>query len=185
MKTIHIAGIVGSLRQKSYNKWALQAAAHELPAGAELEIISIADLPMYNQDLEEAGDPAVVQAFKEKLREADAVLIATPEYNYSVPGVLKNALDWASRPTGKSVLTGKPVAIMGASYGPYGTVRAQMSLRQSLGYINAFSLNKPDVFITYADQKFAADGDLRDVKTREQIRALLEALVEWTRLLAR
>ncbi len=183
---IHIAGIAGSLRNKSYNKWALRAARQLVPDGAELEILPIDEIPMYNQDIEEEqGDPDVVRAFKEKIRAADALLFATPEYNYSVPGVLKNAFDWASRPTGKSVLAGKPTAIMGASYGPYGTVRAQMSLRLSLGYVNALTLNKPDVFITFAEQKFDQDGNLTDARTREQIRALLVALVEWTQWLKR
>lgn len=185
MTTIHIVGLAGSLRKKSYNKWALQAAQELLPDGAELEIIAIDELPMYNQDIEEEfGDPDVVRAFKEKLQQADALLIATPEYNYSVPGVLKNAFDWASRPTGRSVLAGKPTAIMGASYGPYGTVRAQMSLRLSLAYVNAFTVNKPDVFITFAEQKFDEQGHLIDEKTRKQIQALLEALVQLTRRLA-
>jgi len=121
------------------------------------------------------------EIYKEKIRQADALLIATPEYNYSVSGVLKNAFDWASRPPSQSVLMGKPTAIMGASPGQFGTVRAQLHLRQSLLYVNAQTLNKPEVFINHASQKFDADGNLLDEKARQLIRTLLDALVQTAR----
>jgi chromate reductase, NAD(P)H dehydrogenase (quinone) len=178
MNTIHIAALAGSLRKLSYNKGLLRAAQELLPEGVTLEILPLDDIPLFNQDVEELGDPEPVKVFKDKIRRADALLIATPEYNYSVPGVLKNAFDWASRPPGQSVLTGKPVAIMGASPGRFGTVRAQLHLRQSLLYVNAQTLNKPEVMIPLAAQKYDAQGNLVDEETRAHIRALLQALVQ-------
>jgi chromate reductase len=181
MKPIHITGFAGSLRKKSYNRSLLRAAQDLLPDGATLEIVSIDEIPLFNQDVEDLGDPEPVKVFKEKIRQADALLIATPEYNYSVSGVLKNAFDWASRPPGQSVLTGKPTAIMGASPGQFGTVRAQLNLRQSLLYVNAQTVNKPEVLINHAAQKFDADGNLIDEKARQVIHALLDALVQTAR----
>ncbi|HWS82684.1 MAG TPA: NAD(P)H-dependent oxidoreductase [Ktedonobacteraceae bacterium] len=181
MKSIHIVGFAGSLRKKSYNRSLLRGAQDLLPDGATLEIISIDEIPLFNQDVEDLGDPEPVKVFKEKIRQADALLIATPEYNYSVSGVLKNAFDWASRPPGQSVLTGKPTAIMGASPGQFGTVRAQLHLRQSLLDVNAQTVNKPEVLINHAAQKFDADGNLIDEKARQLIRALLDALVQTAR----
>lgn len=181
MQSIHIAGIAGSLRKKSYNRGLLRAAQELLPDGTTLEIVSIEEIPLFNEDVEALGDPEAVKVFKEKIRQADGVLIATPEYNYSVPGVLKNAFDWASRPPGQSVLTGKPTAIIGASLGQLGTVRAQLHLRQSLLSVNAQTLNKPEVFIGQASQKFDADGNLIDEKARQLLHALLDALVQTAR----
>ena len=181
MKSIHIVGFAGSLRKKSYNRSLLRGAQDLLPDGATLEIISIDEIPLFNQDVEDLGDPEPVKVFKEKIRQADALLIATPEYNYSVSGVLKNAFDWASRPPGQSVLTGKPTAIMGASPGQFGTVRAQLHLRQSLLDVNAQTVNKPEVLINHAAQKFDADGNLIDEKARQVIRAFLDALVQTAR----
>jgi chromate reductase, NAD(P)H dehydrogenase (quinone) len=173
---IHIVGFTGSLREQSYNKAALHAAQDLLPPNAELEIIFLADLPLYNQDLEQ-NEPKAVRIFKEKIRRADAVLIVTPEYNASIPGVLKNALDWASRPAGKSVLTGKPTAIMGVG-GRMGTARAQRHLRQILEHLKVELVDKPEVYITSGWEKFDSDGYLMDEATREQIRMLLEVLVD-------
>ena len=178
MATIHIAGFAGSLRKQSYNKGLLRAAQELLPEGVTLEILPLDDIPLYNQDVEAIGDPEPVKAFKDKIRQADGVLIATPEYNYSVPGVLKNAFDWASRPPGQSALTGKPVAIMGASGGRFGTARAQLHLRQSLLYVNAQTLNKPEVYIPLAAQKYDAQGNLIDEETRAHVRSLLQAFVQ-------
>ncbi len=181
MQNVHIASFAGSLRKKSYNRSLLRAAQELLPDSTTLEILSIDEIPLFNQDVEDLGDPEAVTVFKEKIRQADALLIATPEYNYAVSGVLKNAFDWASRPPGQSVLTGKPTAIMGASPGMFGTVRAQSHLRQSLQYVDAHTLNKPEVMINNASQKFDANGKLTDEKSRQLIRALIDALVQVAR----
>jgi chromate reductase len=173
--TIHIVGFTGSLREQSYNKAALHAAQELLPPNTELEIISLGDLPLYNQDLER-DEPEAVRLFKEKLRQADALLIVTPEYNASIAGVLKNAIDWASRPAGKSVLIGKPTAVMGVG-GRSGTARAQQHLRQILDHLKVAVLDKPEVYIRFGWEKFDSDGSLTDEVTRQQIRALLQALV--------
>src|SRR6188474_1652296 len=129
MATIKILGIAGSLRKASFNKMALKAAQSLVPAGATLEILDLPDLPGFNQD-NEKSPPAAVTDMKAKIRAADAILLATPEYNYSIPGVFKNAIDWCARPYGDSAWKGKPVAIMGASTGVLGTARAQYHLRQ-------------------------------------------------------
>ena len=120
---------------------------------------------------------------KQKVRAADAILFVTPEYNYSIPGVLKNAIDWASRPYGDSAWEGKPVAMMGASIGMIGTARAQYHLRQSCVFLNMFPLNQPEVMIANASQKFDQQGNLTDQLTRDKIAELLQALVVWTRRL--
>ena len=129
------------------------------------------------------GYPAAVQQFKARIAASDAMLISTPEYNYSIPGVLKNALDWASRPASSTPLNGKPLAIMGVSSGPWGTARAQLHLRQSCVYFNMHPLNKPVVQISHAEAKFDAVGNLKDAAARHQILTLLEALGEWARKL--
>jgi chromate reductase, NAD(P)H dehydrogenase (quinone) len=174
--TIHIVGFTGSLREKSYNLAALRAAQELLPTGAELEIVSLGNLPLYNQDLEQ-DEPETVRSFKEKIREADALLIVTPEYNFSIPGVLKNAIDWASRPAGKSVLRNKPTAIMGVG-GRMGTARAQQHLRQILEHLRADIVDKPEVYVANGWEKFDSNGNLTDEQTRQQIRTLLETLVQ-------
>ena len=176
---VKILGIAGSLRKGSFNQSALRAAADLVPDGAEIEIYDIDGFPGYNQDLD-SDPPAKVPEFKQKIREADAILICSPEYNYSVPGVLKNAIDWASRPYGDSAWDGKPAAIMGASTGAVGTARMQYHLRQTMVFLNMFPLNRPEVMIGHAADKFDAEGNLTDEKTREHIRKTLVALVEWT-----
>ena len=138
--------------------------------------------PLFNQD-HEGEPPAAVRQFKSAISEADAILIVTPEYNYSVPGVLKNAIDWASRPYGQSAWDGKPVGIMGASVGMLGTARAQYHLRQIFVFLNMFPLNQPEVMIANVDQKFDTDGKLTDKKTAKKIQELLQALGDWTRML--
>ncbi len=179
-KPIKILGIVGSLRKGSYNKAALRAAVDLVPKGATLETADISELPLYNADLEE-NFPQVAKDFKKKIRQADAVLFATPEYNYSISGVLKNAIDWASRPFGDSAWEGKPAAIMGAAIGPMGTIRAQMQLREMFVYLNIFPLNHPQVLIGDAKKKFDEQGNLTDEVTKERIQEMLKALVDWTR----
>jgi chromate reductase len=151
------------------------------PAGTTVIPYGLADLPLFNADVEAQGDPPPVAAFKRAVREADALLIATPEYNHCVPGVLKNAIDWASRPARASVLTGKPVAIMGASTGGGGTARAQAHLRDGLSYTNGLVLPLPEVLVPFADSKFDAESSLTDPETREAVRDLLVSFAAWTR----
>jgi chromate reductase len=179
-----ILGIPGSLRRASFNRAALRAAQQLTPADATLEVFTLDGIPPFNQDEEQPLPPRVAE-LKARVRAADAVLFATPEYNYSVPGVLKNAIDWASRPFGDSAWAGKPVAVMGASVGALGTARAQYHLRQSFIYLNMFPLNQPEVMIATAAERFDAQGTLTDEKAKELIRRLLAALVAWTRQLAR
>jgi chromate reductase len=179
-RPIHVLGIAGSLRAGSLNTAALRAAAELLPEGMTLEIYDLSAIPMYNADVDANGTPDAVQDFKNRIAAADALLIATPEYNYSSPGVLKNALDWASRPAGRSPLNSKPLAIMGVAAGRFGTVRAQMNLRQVAYAMNMLPLNRPEVMIAQAADKFDAQGRLIDETSRQQIAELLAALAEWT-----
>lgn len=180
---IHVLGFAGSLRAGSYNRAALRAAGESLPAGMTLDIFDLAPIPLYNGDVEAKGMPESVASFQKRIAAADAILIATPEYNFSVPGVLKNAMDWASRAKEKSILAGKPVGILGASMGRFGTARAQYHLRQVCVSLNLFPLNKPEVMISAAHEKFDAEGRLTDEDTRRFIAQLLEALAQWTRQL--
>ena len=179
---IKILGISGSLREGSFNTAALKAAQELCPDDAEIEIYPIDGFPSFNQDLE-AQPPAKVTEFKAKIREADSIVISSPEYNYSVPGVLKNAIDWASRPYGDSAWDGKPALIMGASGGAIATGRMQYHLRQIMVFLNMHPLNKPEVMIGFAHEKVDASGKLTDQATRDHIRGALEALIAWTRKL--
>jgi chromate reductase, NAD(P)H dehydrogenase (quinone) len=179
-----ILGIAGSLRKGSYNRAALRAAQQLAPQGVKVEIFDLDGIPGFNQD-EERNPPVQVAELKARIRAADAILLVTPEYNYSVPGVLKNAIDWASRPYGESAWDGKPVALMGASVGFTGTARAQYHLRQSFVFLNMHPLNQPEVMIGSAQEKFDANGNLTDEKTRQVIKNLLESLVSWARHLER
>ena len=181
-EAVKVLGFAGSLRKQSYNRSALRSAAKLVPAGITLENFDLTDIPPFNQDHEGEPPPAVRQ-FKAAVKAADAILIVTPEYNYSVPGVLKNAIDWASRPYGDSAWNAKPVAIMGASVGMLGTGRAQYHLRQMFVFLNMFPLNQPEVMIANADEKFDEQGNLKDDKTAQKIRELLEALADWARTL--
>jgi chromate reductase len=176
---IKILGFAGSLRKNSYNKALLRLAVQLAPKNAVLETFDLEGIPPFNQDLE-TRPPQKVKEFKAKIRAADAILIATPEYNYSIPGVLKNAIDWASRPYPDNALEGKPVALMGASVGMLGTARAQYHLRQSFVFLNMYPINSPEVFVTYAHEKFGENGRLKDEKTKQLITELLENLVKWT-----
>ena len=179
-KPITILGIAGSLRRQSYNRSALRAAQQLLPEGASLDIFELDGIPGFNQD-DEQNPPAKVVELKKRVRAADAILFVTPEYNYSVPGVLKNAIDWASRPYGDSAWDGKPAAIMGASIGNIATARAQYHLRQMFVFLNIFPLNQPEVMIGNAAERFDENGNLTDETTKGYIRKLLRSLVEWTR----
>jgi chromate reductase len=170
-----VLGISGSLRQGSYNSMALRAARKLAPAGMDIEIADISRIPMYNDDVRAAGEPAEVAALKAQIRAADAVLLVTPEYNFSIPGVLKNTLDWMSRPP-EPPFDGKVVGIMGASPGPVGTARVQYDLRKVLVFMNAFTVNKPEVFISLCAGKFDAQGELTDETTAKFIGDLLVAM---------
>jgi chromate reductase len=179
-RPVSILGIAGSLRRESYNRATLRAATELVPEGATIEIFELDDIPGFNQDAEQTP-PASVVELKRKIREADAILFVTPEYNYSVPGVLKNAIDWASRPYGDSAWNGKPAAIMGASVGTIGTARAQYHLRQMMVFLNMFPINQPEVMIGNAHERFDSQGNLTHDATKEFIRQLLQNLVDWTR----
>lgn len=172
---ITVVGIVGSLRRESYNRKLLQTAQQVAPVGMRIEEVSLLGIPLFNQD-EEEPQPLVVQQLKERIRCADAVLIATPEYNYSIPGVLKNALDWMARPPVGNPFEGKPVAIIGATTGNFGTLRAQLHLRQVLFYLNADVVAKPEVLVARVKEKLGPDGTIVDPVTRELLQHLLEAL---------
>lgn len=179
---VKMLGIAGSLRRESYNRAALRAAVKLVPSGIALKTVDLDGIPAFNQDHEkEPTHP--VRELKTAILQADAILIVTPEYNYSVPGVLKNAIDWASRPYGESAWNAKPVGIMGASIGMIGTARAQYHLRQMFVFLNMFPLNQPEVMIANADEKFDMDGNLKDEKTAGKIRELLQALADWTKML--
>lgn len=176
---LKILGIAGSLRKGSYNRAALRAAQELLPRNANLEIFELDGIPPFNHDLE-ILPPQPVSELKGKIRSSDAILFVTPEYNYSISGVLKNAIDWASRPYGDSAWDGKPAAIMGASIGMLGTARAQYHLRQMFVFLNIYAINRPEVMIANAADKFDAQGKLTDSTTRERIAELLSALASWT-----
>jgi chromate reductase len=181
-KPITILGFAGSLRKESYNKALLRAAMGLMPKNAKLEVFDLEGIPPFNQDLEDRM-PERAKEFKAKIRAADAILIATPEYNYSVSGVLKNAIDWASRPPSDNSFEGKPVAIMSASTGILGGARAQYHLRQVLVSINMHAINRPEVMVASADEKVDEKGNLTDENARKKIKKLLENLVDWTRRL--
>jgi chromate reductase len=161
---------------------ALRAAQQVAPAGIQIVSFELDGIPPYNQD-EEENPPLQVVKFKTQIRAADAILFVTPEYNYSVPGVLKNAIDWASRPYGDSAWDSKPVAVMGASIGMLGTARAQYHLRQSFVFLNMYPINGPEVMIANADKQFDEQGNLADTATRTLIRQLVERLAQWARQL--
>jgi len=178
--SVHVLGICGSLRRGSYNAALLRAASELLPPGMTLTIHDLRSIPLFDGDVEAAGLPASVTALQSAIREADGVLIATPEYNYSTPGVLKNSIDWVSR--GKNQpLGGKPVALMGASAGGFATVRSQLALRQVLLALDARDLQRPEVHVANAGKLVSPEGVLTDEGTREKIRAMLAAFALWIR----
>jgi chromate reductase len=181
-KTLNILAFAGSLRKDSYNKMLLRVAVDLAPKDATIKVFDLEEIPPFNQDFEQSP-PERVKDFKAKIKAADAILIVTPEYNYSVPGVLKNAIDWCSRPVGDNSWEGKPVAIMSASTGMLGGARAQYHLRQIFVTLDMRPVNKPEIMVNFAAQKFDEKGNLADDKTKELIRTLLTALVTWTRRL--
>ena len=178
-----ILGIAGSLRNESYNRALLRAAQELTPEGARIDTFELAGLPMFNQD-EEANPHPKVAELKQRIRAADAILFVTPEYNYSIPGVLKNAIDCASRPYGDSAWDGKPVAVMGASIGSIGTARAQYHLRQTFVFLNMYPVNQPEVMVSSAQKRFDQEGKLTDETTKKLVQQLLSGLVSWTKRLA-
>lgn len=178
-----VLGISGSLRSKSFNSALLRVAASVAPDGIDVDIADIHDIPLYDEDVYATGFPASVDHLRERIRAADALLIATPEYNYSIPGVLKNAIDWASRPP-EQPFDGKPVALIGASAGAAGTARAQYHLRQVFVFLNGHIINRPELMIPAAHNVFDEDGNLPDDSLRERIAATLSALADWSRTLS-
>jgi chromate reductase len=177
-----VLGIAGSLRRGSYNRRLLDAARELAPDSMRIQLVDLADIPLYNGDLDtDAERPAAVERLKRAVAEADAVLIATPEYNHSVPGVLQNAIDWVSRPAGKSPLAGKPVAIMGASTGALGAARAQQQLKLVLLSTLAALMPHAGVTVGQAKEKFDAAGRLVHEPTRQFLAGMLRELEVWAR----
>lgn len=175
-KPVHILGISGSLRKKSYNTRLLHVAEELLPEGMSLDIFDLSPIPLFNQDLE-SQIPEIVADFKTRIAAADGLLIATPEYNHSIPGVLKNALDWASRPPRNGPLNDKPLAIIGAG-GRFGTTLAQQHLRQIVSHLNMHTLNSPEVLVQRPWEKFE-ERVLTDERTRSQLSRMLDAYYDW------
>jgi chromate reductase, NAD(P)H dehydrogenase (quinone) len=176
---IKVLAFAGSLRKGSYNKALIRTAVEEAPPTVTIEVYDLEGIPPFNQEFE-SNPPAKIAEFKQKIREADALLIATPEYNYSVSGVLKNALDCASRPKDDSPLEGKPVAIMSASTGRFGGARAQYQLRQTFVFLNMPSINKPEVMLSDAVHNVDENGRVTNLQTRQLIKQELEALCTLT-----
>ena len=180
-RPISVLGIAGSLRGASFNRGLIRAATEVAPVGIRVVPFDLAEIPLFNADVEVSGDPPPVANLKQAIHAADALIIATPEYNHCVPGVLKNAIDWASRPARQSVLSGKAVAIMGASTGRGATARAQAHLRDGLAYTGGLVLPLPEVLVGFARDKFDDDGNLTDADTMSEVRDLLVALAAWTK----
>ena len=181
---INVLAICGSLRAGSYNRAALHTAIELKPPGMTIETAEIGSIPLYNEDVRAQGFPPPVETLRRQVAAADALLFVTPEYNYSIPGVLKNAIDWASRPPDQP-FAGKPVAIMGAAAGMAGAARAQYDLRRCCVYLDMHPINKPEVLIGQAQTKFDAEGRFTDEVGRGLIRDLLVALEAWTRQIGR
>ncbi len=178
--SIRVLGVAGSLRRTSFNRALLAAAAERAPTNMRIDPFDLAEVPLYNGDVEAAADPPGVIAFKQAITAADAVLFVTPEYNHGVPGVMKNAVDWASRPAGSAALNGKPVGIIGASPGQTGTARGQSQLRQAFEFTNSFCMPQPEILVFRAHEKFDANGRLTDEATAQRLRQYLEAFRSWT-----
>jgi len=179
---LHIVAFAGSLRRNSYNRALLRAAVTVAPPGMRIEILDLADIPLFNADVEAVGDPAPVATLKSAIAAADGILLATPEYLHGVSGVLKNALDWASRPPRGATIMGKPAAVLGASTGRIGTARAQEQLRSVLAYLDCPTVTHPEVLVAAAAEKVGPDGEFTDPATIERVAALLAALGRLIRL---
>ena len=179
--TLRILGIAGSLRAGSFNRSLLRAAVERAPEDMTIEVFDLAAVPLYNGDVEAAGDPPGVAAFKQAIAAADGVLMATPEYNHGVPGVMKNAIDWASRPPREAPLGGKPVGLIGASPGITGTARGQSQLRQAFEFTNSYCMPQPELLMFKAHEKFDSEGNLNDEQTAEFLEKYLVAFGDWVR----
>ena len=179
---IHLVALVGSLRKGSLNRALLREAMAVAPPSIRIDVAEIGDIPLYNSDVQDQGMPASVTQLANAMSAADGFLIATPEYNYSIPGVLKNAIDWLSRVPSQP-FAGKPLGIMGASMGMIGTARSQYHLRQVMVFLNAHVMNKPEVMVGAAHTKFDAEGKLTDASTREHLTKFMVALEEFSRLI--
>ena len=178
-KTRKVAVIVGSLRKESLNRKAALALANLAPEGVELEIVEIGDLPLYDEDVEAAGSPAAWARFRAQVKASDAVLFVTPEYNRSVPGALKNAIDVGSRPYGASAFAGKPAAVMSLSQGAIGGFGANHHLRQSLVFLDMPVLQQPEAYVGGAGSLFDANGQIAEEGTRGFSKAFIEAFAAW------
>lgn len=181
MAVLNILGIAGSLRRGSYNRALLRSAAELAPDGLAIEIFDLIEIPLYNGDVEAEGDPEAVARLKDAIAAADGVLMATPEYNHGVPGVMKNAVDWASRPPGAAALGGKPVGIIGASPGITGSARGQSQLRQAFEFTNSFCMPQPELLVFKAHEKFDAEGSLTDEATEQHLVRYLSSFAAWVR----
>jgi chromate reductase len=177
-RRFEVVGFAGSLRRASYNRALMQAVAELAAPTLHVVVHDLSPIPLYNADVEEAGVPRSVTELRTAVRQADALLIATPEYNHGVPGVLKNTIDWLSRPPRDSVLNGKVAAIMGASPGMTGTARSQTQLRQAFVFTNTYALLQPEVLVARAHEKFDAGGRLTDQATRDFIKVFLAAFAD-------
>ena len=178
-ETVKVLGFAGSLRSGSLNRALLRAAVERAPTGLRIDPFDLIEIPLYNGDVEAAGDPEPVARFKAAIRAADGVLMVTPEYNHGVPGVMKNAIDWASRPPLGAALDRKPVAIIGASPGITGSARGQSQLRQAFEFTNSYAMPQPELLVFRAHEKFDADGQLTDEATRAHLAKFLEAFRDW------
>ena len=176
---IEILAFAGSLRKGSYNKAVLRAVKELAPESLNIQIFDLKGIPLYNADVEAQGDPERVREFKEAIRGADGLLIATPEYNHGVSGVTKNAIDWASRPAKNAPLNEKPVGILGASPGMTGSARGQSQLRQAFEFTNSYCMPQPEILVYRAHEKFDEEGNLTDEATRKFLGKYVEALYEW------
>jgi len=180
-EVIKVLGVAGSLRRASLNRGLLRAAQAQAPEGLAIEIFDLAAVPLYNGDVEAAGDPQGVAAFKQAIQASDGVLMVTPEYNHGVPGVMKNAVDWASRPPQSAALARKPVGIIGASPGMTGSARGQSQLRPAFEFTNSYCMPQPELLVFRAHEKFDAEGVLTDEATAVYLRRYLDAFLEWVR----
>lgn len=181
MPALNILGFAGSLRRGSFNRALLRAAAELAPAGMAIEIFDLGEVPLYNGDVEAEGDPEAVARLKQAIRAADGVLLVTPEYNHGVPAVMKNAVDWASRPPGSAALGGKPVGIIGASPGITGSARGQSQLRQAFEFTNSYCMPQPELLVFKAHEKFDSEGCLTDDATAQFLARYLAAFAAWVR----